>query len=123
MLINEAFAQTSALPTAQGGGLVEFLTPLVVVIAIFYMLVWRPQGKRMKAHEEMVGGLAVGDKVITAGGVHGTVSKLVDEATIDLEIADRVVVTFNRQSVSMLVEKKAEAKKSTAKNTTKKKAA
>lgn len=102
MLINEAFAQTTT--TAAQGGVIEFLTPLVVVIAIFYMLVWRPQGKRMKEHESMVSSLKPGDKVITTGGIHAKVVKSVDETTVILSIAPGVDVTFNSHSVTAMLE-------------------
>ena len=122
MFINDAFAQGTTIAQQQGG-VIEFLTPLVVVIAIFYMLVWRPQGKRMKAHAEMVKALEKGDKIITTGGIHATVVKTTDE-TVVIAIAEGVNVTLSLQSVTALFEKsKGDTKKSTTntKNKTAKK--
>jgi preprotein translocase subunit YajC len=118
MLINEAFAQTAA--TAPQGGLIEFLTPLVVVVAIFYMLLWRPQSKRMKAHQEMVQALKVGDTVMTTGGIQGTVKKLVDETTVILTVAKDTDITFNRQSITLVMEKPKNTAQKTGKKTPKK---
>ena len=119
MFINEAFAQTASV--ASPSGVIEFLTPLVVVVAIFYMLVWRPQGKRMKAHEELVQSLNSGDTVITTGGIHGTVVNTSDEATVVLEVATGVDVKFSRLAITAVLETAKSTKKTTSKKTTNKK--
>ena len=84
----------------QGGGLAAMI-PLVLMFVIFYFLLIRPQQKKTKEHREMIQNLKTGDKVITAGGIHGRITGM-DETTLTVEIADRVRVKVTRGSVSGL---------------------
>jgi preprotein translocase subunit YajC len=86
-----------AAPAAQNplGG----LPFIVIMIGIFYFVLIRPQQKERKAHDGLVAGLQKGDKVVTRAGLHGRVHQ-VDEATIILEIADKVQVTIDKMSVT-----------------------
>tara|TARA_B100000609_G_C17004210_1_gene325262 strand:+ start:151 stop:540 length:390 start_codon:yes stop_codon:yes gene_type:complete len=104
MLINNAWAQGAEV-AAPAMGLGSWM-PLILVFAVFYFLVIRPQNKRMKEHQEMVASLGRNDRVVTTGGLHGKIAKVVDENTVELEIADGVKVTLNRNSISAMVEKK-----------------
>ena len=83
---------------AAGGGGAEGIIMLLVMFAIFYFLLIRPQQKRAKQHKELVEALKSGDKVITAGGLHGKVVT-VEENVITLEIARDVRIKMNRASV------------------------
>ncbi len=66
---------------------------LVIFIAIFYFLLWRPQQKRAKEHRELVGTLGKGDEVITGGGVAGVVTKVTDDyALVEISAGNEVVV-------------------------------
>lgn len=66
---------------------------LVIFIAIFYFLLWRPQQKRAKEHRELVGSLGKGDEVVTGGGVAGTVTKVSDDyALVEISPGNEVVV-------------------------------
>lgn len=85
-----------------GGGLAS-LVPLVLIIIIFYFLLIRPQQKRLKTHQNMIGELKKGDKVITAGGIIGTVQD-VSEDTLRVEIADKVRVTVKRDTITSLAD-------------------
>jgi preprotein translocase subunit YajC len=102
MWITPAYAQTS--PTA------ELLSPsspiwmMVIVIGIMYVLMIRPQQKRVKQHQEMVKNLRRGDSVVTSGGTVGKVTKVVDDDQIEIEIAQGVRV---RQMKSMVSEVRA----------------
>jgi preprotein translocase subunit YajC len=97
MLISPAFAQDAA-----GGGLalVTQLAPLILIFAVFYFLLIRPQQKKQKEHREMLKALKRGDRVLTAGGIIAkvtTVKEGVDE--IEVEIAPNVRVNVLRQTI------------------------
>ena len=68
------------------------LIPLILIFVIFYFFLIRPQQKKVKEHKAMVEGLKRGDKVITSGGITGTVERLIDNDKIEVEIADNVKV-------------------------------
>ena len=77
-----------------GGGLMGFL-PIIILFAIFYFLLIRPQQKKAKEHREMIAGLKKGDRVITAGGIYGVIQSI-DDSTIGLEIAEKVKIKIAR---------------------------
>ena len=83
---------------ASGGGF-SMLVPLLLMFAVFYFLLIRPQQKKQRTHQDMLKGLKVGDRVITTGGLVGTI---VDggEHTIKLEIADKVRVEVGRTYIA-----------------------
>lgn len=83
---------------ADGGALAGFL-PIVLLIVVFYLLLIRPQQKRQRQQRELIASVQSGDRVVTIGGVHGTV-RSVDEDSMQLEIAPGTTVTFARQSVA-----------------------
>lgn len=88
MLISPAYAQTAA-----GGGFdFQALLPLVLIFAVFYFLLIRPQQKKAKQHREMLSAVRRGDKVVTGGGVIATVVKVGDGEEITVEIAKDVRV-------------------------------
>jgi len=93
-------AQAAAEPS--GGGIAS-LIPLVLIIVIFYFLLIRPQQKRLKAHQTMIGELKKGDKVVTSGGILGTVQD-VSEDTVRVEIAEKVRVTVKRDTITSLAD-------------------
>ena len=82
------------------------LFPILLMFAIFYFVLIRPQSKERKAHEAMVAALKKGDKVVTKAGVHGRVDS-VGETTVDLEVADKVRITIEKMSVARKNEKEA----------------
>jgi preprotein translocase subunit YajC len=75
----------------------------VVLIGVFYFLIIRPQQTRQREAAALIASLTVGDRVITAGGLYGTIRRIEGDA-IDLEIADGVVATFARSSVAKRIE-------------------
>jgi preprotein translocase subunit YajC len=86
-------------PTAQStGGLLAF-APLVVIMIIFYVLLIMPAQRRQKKTQQMLGALKNGDKVVTNGGLYGTIVGLDDE-TLQLRIADNVKVKVARSAVA-----------------------
>ena len=75
----------------EGSGIGQFV-PLILIFVIFYFFLIRPQQKKVKEHKSMVESLKRGDKVITSGGITGTVERIIDNDTVEVEIADNVKV-------------------------------
>jgi len=89
-----------------GGGqptnpILSFL-PFIFIIAIIYFMMIRPQKKRQQEHEKLVASLGKGDKVVTAGGLHGTVQST-KEKTVIVKIADNVKVEIERSAITTLI--------------------
>lgn len=105
MFISDAFAQaTGGEPSA----FMQFL-PFILIIAVFYFLMIRPQQKRAKEHKAMVAALRRGDNVITQGGIMAKVSKVLDDNEIELEIAAGVKIKVIRSTISTVIGKPAPA--------------
>jgi preprotein translocase subunit YajC len=104
MLISPAYAQDASSPLAMLGGAGQFL-PLVLIFAVFYFLLIRPQQQKQKEAKAMLAALKRGDRVVTGGGFLGTVSKPPrdDEREIEVEIAPNVRVTVLRETISSVV--------------------
>ena len=75
----------------EGSGIGQFI-PLILIFVIFYFFLIRPQQKKVKEHKAMVEGLKRGDKVITSGGITGTVERIIDNDMVEVEIAENVKV-------------------------------
>jgi len=106
VFISSAFAQT-APAAASGGDMMSSLTsmlPLVLMFAVLYFVMIRPQMKKQKEHRAMIDALAKGDEVITAGGLLGRVSKL-GEGFVSVEVAEGVEVQLQRASVVQVLPK------------------
>ncbi len=86
-----------------GSGLMGML-PLVIMFAIFYFLLIRPQQKKAKQHKEMLGAIKKGDRVISSGGLHGTITGLTEDI-VTMEIAPKIRVKVSRGSISGLIPK------------------
>lgn len=95
----EAFAMAGNASSQQGGApAYQGVLMLVIMFAIFYFLLIRPQQKRAKQHKQLIDSLAVGDQVITAGGIHGKVAA-VQDTVVTVEIATGVKIKLNRSSI------------------------
>ncbi len=92
-----------AAEPAASGGLLSFL-PLIVIVAVFYFMLIRPQTKRAKEHRQLVAQLSKGDEVVTNGGLLGRITA-VTESFVTLELADGVQVKLQRQSVTNVMPK------------------
>lgn len=103
MLISPAFAQTTA--AAGQSDLFTQMMPLVMIFVVFYFLLIRPQQKRAKQHKAMLGGIRRGDRVVTGGGILGTVTKVIGDDELQVEIADGVKVRVDRGLVSNVAAK------------------
>ena len=84
--------------------------PLLLIFAIMYFLLIRPQQKKLKDHQAMVNGLRRGDKVVTAGGMDGKVVKVHDEGDVEVEIADGVKVRMVQSTIAQVISKTEPAK-------------
>ena len=101
MLINPAYAQGTG-GSAAGG--IESMILIVLMFAVLYFLMIRPQMKRAKEHKTMIEALQKGDEVITAGGVLGRINK-VSEGYVAVEIAPHVEVQVQRTAVQLVLPK------------------
>jgi preprotein translocase subunit YajC len=116
LLFSDAFAQDATMESTQST-LMSFV-PLILVCAIFWFLVLRPQQKRYKEHQAMLNAVTKNDTVVTVGGIIGKVVKVEDDnATLHLSIADNTIVRVVRSAISSKVdgEKQSAQKKSEAK--------
>lgn len=87
----------------QGGGFGAFI-PLILMFAIFYFLLIRPQQKKAKQHKQLLSALKKGDRVVSSGGLHGLVTGLTDDM-VTMEIAPKVRVKVSRGSISGITSK------------------
>lgn len=110
MIISTAWAQSAGGGGAEG--MFGALVPLILIFAVFYFLLIRPQQQKMKRHREAVNAVRRGDRVITGGGIVGSVARVDDQADeVLVEIADGVRVRVKRQTL-MDVQSKSEPVKS-----------
>jgi len=92
---------TSGQEGPAGGGQAFFvqILPLVLIFVIFYFLLIRPQQKKQKEHRQMIESLKKGDKVITTGGIYGTIEYL-SQSTVTLKVADNVKIKVSRGAIA-----------------------
>ena len=75
----------------EGSGIGQFI-PLILIFVIFYFFLIRPQQKKVREHKSMIESLKRGDKVITSGGITGTIERIIDNDKVEVEIAENVKV-------------------------------
>lgn len=109
-MISTAWAADGA--AAANGGLMSFL-PFVILLVLFWFLMVRPQQQRYKKHQEMVGALKRNDKVITASGILGKITKVGDKY-LTVEIAPNVEVQMDKNQIAALHDPAAEAQEAAA---------
>lgn len=78
------------------------LLPLILLFVIFYFMLIRPQQKQQRQRQEMLNNLKKGDRVVTIGGMHGTIKEISDDYLI-LRVADNVNLKFSRQGISEVI--------------------
>lgn len=93
----------------EGNAIAQFI-PLILIFAIMYFLLIRPQQKKLKEHQQMVTSLRRGDQVVTQGGVIGKVVKVKDDGELEVEIADGVKVRVVQSTISQVLNKTEPAK-------------
>jgi preprotein translocase subunit YajC len=105
MFITPAYAQTAAGQTGGIASLIQFV-PLVLIGLVMYFLLFRPQQMQQKALKAQLAAVKRGDKVVTAGGIIGTVKKAAEGAPeVDVEIAPNVVVSVMRSTITQILGK------------------
>ena len=87
-----------------GGAVAQFL-PLILIFAIMYFLLIRPQQKKMKEHQKMIDQVRVRDQVVTQGGLIGKVSKVKEDNEIEVEIAEGVKVRVVKSTLAQVLSK------------------
>ena len=105
MFITPAFAQATASASdaaVSSGSIFTSMLPIVLILTVFYLMVIRPQNKRLQDHRNMVNNLQKGDKVVTGGGLIGTVKKLAGDDEVVLELGEGVQVTAIRSTIMMV---------------------
>jgi preprotein translocase subunit YajC len=99
MFVTPAYAQAAA-PAAGGGmDILTSLMPIFLLVIIFWLLIFRPQQKRLKAQQAMLSAIRRGDTVVTSGGIVGKVTKAVDGEDLEVEIAQGTRVKLVRSMV------------------------
>lgn len=102
MFISPALAQTAGAPG--GGDAIMSFLPLILIFVVFYFLLIRPQQKRAKEHKDMLSAVRRGDRVVTGGGIIGTVVKVGQpEEEILVEIAENVRVKVLRATITNIL--------------------
>lgn len=91
------------------GAIGQFL-PLILIFAIMYFLLIRPQQKKVKEHQAMVSALRRGDQVVTQGGLIGKVTKVKDDNEVEVELAEGVKVRVVQSTISQVISKTEPAK-------------
>ena len=93
----------AAAPPATGQGSSWLIIGYVAFfLGMMYFMLWRPQQKQQREHQEMINKIKAGDRVITSSGIHGTVTTIKDK-TILVRVADKVDLEFSRASVATVV--------------------
>ncbi len=104
MLTTAAYAQDAAGPLASLAGVGQFL-PLVLIFAVFYFLLIRPQQQKQKEAKRMLAELKRGDRVVTGGGILGTVTRppKPEDREIEVELAPNLRVTVVRETINSVI--------------------
>ena len=97
-MITPAFAQAAGAPGASD--MIAQFAPFVLILIIMYFLLIRPQQRRVKEHQELIKNIRRGDTVVTSGGLIAKVTKVVDDAELEVELAPNVRVRVARPMVT-----------------------
>lgn len=101
MFVNDALAQTAAAAAPQAS-VASTLIQLALIFIVFYFILIRPQQKKISQHQAMLEAIKKGDKIITGGGIYGTVTKA-DGIKLEVKIAEGLTITVNRATVRDVV--------------------
>ena len=101
MVLLHALAQAPGPAPGLGEQLLQMLPMFFIIIAIFYFVIYRPQKQQREKHKTMLEQLKKGDKVVTTGGIYGTVTNLGKE-TVTLQVSDNAKIKVGRQNIARL---------------------
>ena len=104
MFVSAAYAQTAGAAGGAGSAVASFL-PLILIFGIMYLLLIRPQQKKMKDLKAMIEAVRRGDQVLTAGGIIGKVVKVGDDNVLEVEIAEGVKVKIAKHTITQVMSK------------------
>jgi preprotein translocase subunit YajC len=104
MLISTAYAQMPGAGLLDQSALMQFL-PLVLIFIVFYFLLIRPQQRKQKEHRSMLETLRRGDRVVTGGGILGTVNRVVSDSEVEIDLAANVRVRVLRSTITSVLAK------------------
>ena len=93
-----AQAQNAPAP-ASGGGLGNFLVPMVLIFIMMYFVMIRPQTKRQKEQQRLMSALKTGDRVVTSSGIHGMITNVKD-STVTVKVADNVKIEMEKSAIT-----------------------
>lgn len=98
--ISDAYAQVTQDAASSAENPLMNLLPLILIFAVFYVFLIRPQQKKMKEHQAIINSVKRGDEIVTGGGIIGKVSKVEEGSSIaHIEIADGVIVRINKATI------------------------
>ncbi len=97
-MITPAFAQAAGIGVSSD--MLMSLVPFVLIFVIMWFLIIRPQQRRVKTHQEMIKNVRRGDTIVTSGGIVAKVTKVIDDAELEAEIADGVKVRLVKGMIS-----------------------
>jgi preprotein translocase subunit YajC len=88
----------------QGGGAggLTAILPLILIFVVFYFLLIMPQQRKQKQHREMIEGIKRGDKVVTSGGIHGTVAKVNKDALV-IKVSEKAELTMDKSAIAAVL--------------------
>ena len=98
-MIDIAYAMGTGGSGGQGSSGWQAFIPIILMFAIFYFLLIRPQQRKAKAHRELLSAIKKGDKVVSNGGLHGVVTGITDDV-VTMEIAPKIRVKVSRGSIA-----------------------
>ena len=104
MLFSTAYAQAAGSVGGIDLGAIGSMLPVVLIVVVMYFLMIRPQQKKAKEHEVLLSHLKAGDRILTSGGIYGVITG-VKEKSLQLKIADNVVIEVSRGAVATVVGK------------------
>lgn len=99
------FAMAPSGGEGGGGSMISTLIMFGAIFAIFYFMIIRPQQKRAKERDKMLSAVGKGDKIVTSGGIHGTVAGL-DEKTVLIDVGNNVKIKMDRSAIGSIVQNK-----------------
>ena len=103
MLISNAYAQTAAAAAGPMDSVMQFL-PIILMFAVLYFLMVRPQMKKAKEHKALLEAISKGDEVVTQGGLAGRVTKVGDDF-VGIAIADNVEIQMQKGAITLVLPK------------------
>ncbi|PIE15290.1 MAG: preprotein translocase subunit YajC [Rhodobacterales bacterium] len=102
MFVTPAYAQAAG---GDAGSMISSFLPLILIFAIMYFLLIRPQQKKVKQHQAMVSSLRRGDQVVTQGGMIGKVTKIKEGGQVEIEVAPEVRVRVIQSTIAQVLSK------------------